>query len=133
MAGRGPLPKEPWTRVRRNRSPELRVVECETAPQPDLPDCMSWPAETVAWWRRWGESQLSHGFTELDWSELLDAALLHRDLWRGNLKVASELRLRVGKFGATPEDRARLRIKLVPPPSDEPPHHVARWEDYRNL
>ena len=61
----------------------------------------------------WGESPLSADFTATDWSELLDTAVLHARYWKGDVKVAPELRLRVAKFGATPEDRARLRITFA--------------------
>jgi hypothetical protein len=73
----------------------------------------AWPAQTKAWWKMWGESPLSADFTATDWSELMDTALLHARFWSGNLSVAGELRLRVAKFGATPEDRARLRITFA--------------------
>jgi hypothetical protein len=43
----------------------------------------------------------------------MDTATLHAALWEGNLSVAPELRLRVAKFGATMEDRARLRIQFA--------------------
>ncbi|MDM3894761.1 hypothetical protein [Mycobacterium intracellulare] len=69
-----------------------------------------WPAQTRAWWKMWAESKLAEKFTANDWSELLDTARLHAAFWSGDLKVAPELRLRVAKFGATPEDRAKLRI-----------------------
>jgi hypothetical protein len=39
-------------------------------------------------------------------------------LWSGNGSVAAELRLRVAKFGATPEDRLRLRMQIAEP--DQP-------------
>lgn len=61
----------------------------------------------------WADSPLSDDFTSTDWSELLDTAFLHARFWRGDIKVAGELRLRVAKFGATPEDRARLRIQFA--------------------
>lgn len=35
------------------------------------------------------------------------------DPWAGDTKLAGELRLRVAKFGATPEDRARLKIQFA--------------------
>lgn len=78
-----------------------------------MPDGEVWPARTRAWWRMWGASQLSSSFTANDWNELLDTALLHARLWSGDARVAGELRLRVAKFGATPEDRARLRITFA--------------------
>ena len=60
-----------------------------------------------------GESPLSAEYTETDWSFLLDTAYLHALYWKGDFRVAGELRLRVAKFGATPEDRARLRIQFA--------------------
>ena len=118
MAGRGPAPKDPQRRARTNADPiPLRVLPRAVVAQPDLPEVMPdgepWPAQTVAWWRMWGESPLSADFTSTDWSVLLDTAALHGAFWSGDAKVAGELRLRVAKFGATPEDRARLRITFA--------------------
>ncbi|WP_208859319.1 hypothetical protein [Mycobacterium europaeum] len=106
----------------------MRVIRAEPVEQPKLPPLMqawidsdgrerskriAWPAQTKKWWQMWADSPLSDDFTSTDWSELLDTARLHAEYWRGNLKVAAELRLRVAKFGATPEDRARLRIQFA--------------------
>ncbi|MDJ0010109.1 hypothetical protein [Gordonia alkanivorans] len=118
MAGRGPAPKDPSKRARRNADPvALRVIEAKPETQPELPELMPngepWPARTHEWWRMWADSPLAEDFTANDWSELLDAAVLHGEYWSGNVKVAAELRLRVSKFGATPEDRARLRIQFA--------------------
>jgi hypothetical protein len=124
MAGKGPAPKEPSRRARRNSEPTpLRVVVAEPVPQPDLPTFeieedgelieFVWPARTKEWWRMWKESPLSADFTSTDWSELLDTALLHARYWKGQVTLAAEIRLRVAKFGATPEDRARLRITFA--------------------
>lgn len=60
-----------------------------------------------------GESPLAAEYTETDWAFLMDTAYLHAQYWKGDIKVAAELRLRVAKFGATPEDRARLRIQFA--------------------
>lgn len=124
MAGRGPAPKDPGRRARTNKGPEMRVIHgVKPAEQPDLPTLMveedgeltefHWPARTQEWWKMWRDSPLSAEFTTTDWSELLDTALLHAKYWMGDTKVAAELRLRVAKFGATPEDRARLRIQFA--------------------
>lgn len=124
MAGRGPAPKDPSRRARRNADPAaLRVITAEPAAQPDLPSFhvekdgelveFRWPARTEEWWQMWGESPLAAEFTSTDWSELLDTAVLHAAFWSGRTSVANELRLRVAKFGATPEDRARLRITFA--------------------
>ena len=126
MAGRGPAPKA--TRARRNSSPTAeRVVEVVPSVQPDLPEqmptgrvdddgnpiCASWPSATVTWWKQWAEHPLAADFTSSDWSFMLDTAVLHGAYWSGDLRHAGELRLRVAKVGATPEDRARLRITFA--------------------
>jgi hypothetical protein len=125
MAGHGPAPKPASRRAGHSNADviPLRVLVAESVEQPDLPDfdierdgelvSFSWPAQTVAWWQMWADSPLSANFTSTDWSELLDTSILHARLWRGDHKVAGELRLRVAKFGATPEDRARLRITFA--------------------
>lgn len=113
VRGRGPAPKDPSKRARRNVDPiPATILEFQPGVQPELPDG-SWPDMTRSWWAMWGRSPQSVLFTETDWQELLDTALLHRRLWEGDVKVAPELRLRVAKFGATPEDRARLRIQFA--------------------
>lgn len=136
MAGRGPAPKDPSRRARRNRDVALRVIEVQPIEQPSLPTLRvqhrvpvlleggkvgytielkraRWPQPTLDWWRMWAESPLSAEFTETDWSELRDTARLHALYWLGSTNVASELRLRVAKFGATPEDRLRLKIMFA--------------------
>ena len=123
MAGRGPAPKDPARRARKSQSPEMRVIVAEPVAQPELPTiqveedgdlvAFTWPAVTQAWWTMWAESPLSAEFTSSDWSFLLDTAILHARLWSGQTAAAAELRLRVAKFGATPEDRARLRIQFA--------------------
>lgn len=124
MAGHGPAPKDPSRRARRNSDPvPLRVVVAEPTDQPELPRLMirdngavielDWPDVTREWWQMWADSPLSAEFTATDWSELRDTARLHALFWLGDKSTAAELRLRVAKFGATPEDRARLRIQFA--------------------
>jgi hypothetical protein len=117
MGGRGPAPKDPSERRRRNVSPELVLVTPDDQVRgPALPDEYEWPEQTRQWWETWRRSPQAQTFIDVDWSYLLDTALLHADLWLGDLSMAGELRLRVGKFGATPEDRLRLRIAVSGPP-----------------
>jgi hypothetical protein len=120
MAGVGAPPKDPSRRARRNADPiPTTKLVFEPGDQPDLPDLAPgdepWPERTVAWWRMWGESPQAKArmFSASDWSELMDTAVLHARFWAGDVKVAPELRLRVAKFGATMEDRARLRIQFA--------------------
>lgn len=76
---------------------------------------------TLAWWETWRSSPQAQAFTETDWDFLVDTALLHARFWKGDEKVAGELRLRVAKFGATPEDRARLRMQIGDPSKPDRP------------
>ena len=110
----GPLRKEEGTRARRNKDViPLKIVERKPEPQPELPSTINWHMQTVLWWAVWGNDPLSAEFTALEWAYLTETALLVNEFWNGDMKVASELRLRAAKFGVTPEDRARLRIQVV--------------------
>lgn len=155
MAGRGPAPKDPTKRARRNKDTtpkiELKRETAATKPAarsrrspanrdgsaassssstssstttvtpPELPSStpfrdLPWPERTRAWWDQWKSSPQAEHFTASDWDFLLDTAVLHAALWMGDTKAGPELRLRVAKFGATVEDRARLRMTF----GDEP-------------
>jgi len=123
MAGIGPRPKNPDQLVghggAKSRDAVLRVIPVQPVSQPPLPEVevdgqpFVWPEITRQWWAMWASSPLSREFTDTDWSELRDTAMLHARFWAGEHKIAGELRLRVAKFGATPEDRARLRIQFA--------------------
>lgn len=130
MAGRGPAPKDPTTRVRRNadQKPATVVAQDDELRGPDLPDdaladSEPWHPRTMAWWDTWRRSAQAQAFTATDWDFLIDTALMHHTMWsKGRWEFASELRLRAAKFGATPEDRARLRMQVTPqsaPPQAE--------------
>lgn len=118
MAGRGPAPKDPARRARRHRDPVPTTLLRHEAVRPPRwpkarPDGRAWPAATVAWWRTWVRSPQAEHFGSTDWSFLLDTALVHARFVEGDLDRAGELRLRVAKFGATMEDRARLRMQFA--------------------
>jgi hypothetical protein len=121
VAGRGPTPKDPARRARRNADPiSGRVIEIgqrhDHAELPDdlLPDGDYWHPATLRWWARWVDSPLADFLPEVDWSELEATAVLHHEFMRKRtFTLASELRLRMQKYGATPEDRARLRITVA--------------------
>jgi hypothetical protein len=116
------------------------VIEDDEVRGPDLPEEFSWPDATVRWWETWRRSAQAQTFTATDWEFLLDTALLHAAFWSGETSVGAELRLRVAKFGATPEDRARLRLQIsgaddkpaaAAGKGKQPPPNVARLEDRR--
>lgn len=123
MAGRR---KDPADRARNN--PENRpfhIMGVEKAPAPELPERfknfmdgrivkIAYPEETRLWWDHWVNSPLNGGFTTHDWDYLLVTAGIHARVVLGiDHRAASELRLREAKYGATPEDRAKLRIVTV--------------------
>lgn len=124
MAGNGPAPKDPSKRARRNADPQAQtILRFERAEPPELPDFRIerdgdlveyvWPERTRDWWEKWKASPQAEHFSSTDWDFLLDTALIHAKFWRGDTSVAGELRLRVAKFGATMEDRARLRMAFA--------------------
>ena len=85
---------------------------------------MDWPAVTRDWWIQWGDHPMADTFTHSDWQFLLDTALLHAAVWgAGDLRLLPELRLRVAKYGVTPEDRARLRITFAEADSRDKRRH----------
>lgn len=129
MAGRGFAPGDPDRNVGHSKGRAANptpptLIEFVPGKQPALPRLTrrvwneegpqdieeDWHPQTVEWWAMWGRAAQSDTFTESDWLYLLETGYLHHQFWSGDSKLAGELRLRVAKFGATPEDRARLRM-----------------------
>lgn len=88
-----------------------------------LPEGMDWHPQTQQWWETWRRSPVAQKMLATDWDAHLDTALLHHAMWeKGKLDLAAEIRLRVAKFGATYEDRLRLKLTVQPAlPADAPP------------
>jgi hypothetical protein len=114
MAGRGPAPKPVLQRESRTAARQAQTLSLEadgTLRGPDLPEG-DWHPHTLAWWDTWRRSGQAKVFAPTDWDVLAETALLHTRLWNGETSVAAELRLRVAKFGATVEDRQRLKMSV---------------------
>lgn len=130
MAGRGPAPK---AQKRRRNSPKPsggKTVAPGDAAQPDLPEGIAWPERTQQWWRNLGESPLFDGLYAADWDFLLDTAVIHAEVWGDyNFDRLSEIRIRMAKFGVTPEDRQRLKIEVEPPAEED--QDVANIDEFR--
>jgi hypothetical protein len=128
MAGRGPAPK--GKRARDRDTPVRDMVKSDGKlggwPLPDdaLKEGESWHPRTVKWWDAWRESpQAQRMVTEVDWETLLECALMHHEMWtKRHFLLANEVRLRTAKFGATPEDRARLKLEIEVPEHYEAGH-----------
>lgn len=122
MGGMGRAPAE--TRASKKKRPENETIESPVSPNGyELPeglmtdrhgDPLDWHPATKMWWENWRQSpQSTKMMTNPDWDFLLDTALMHHAMWTyKKWELASEVRLRVAKFGATPEDRARLRLEI---------------------
>ncbi len=82
---------------------------------PKTGEVIPWHPATVRWWNHWRKSpQATRMLTMPDWDFLLDTAVIHHWMWsKGDFERASEVRLRVQQFGATPEARQRLRADVV--------------------
>lgn len=138
MAGRGPAPKPADKRRRRNStSGSTSLVPDGKLRGPTLPRDIDWHPRTRAWWLTWRKSPQAQTFIDSDWDFLLDTALMHHAMWTaGQWTLAAEVRLRVGKFGSTPEDRARLKMEIDEDQDDAPastdtPSDVPDLTDYR--
>jgi len=125
MAGRGPTKDS--RAIRRNKEPDKQLIKSDGKLRGfPLPEGMltdkhgepeDWHPATVDWWNSWRSSpQAAAMLSEPDWYALLDTALIHHNMWKnGRWEFASEVRLRVAKFGATPEDRIRLKQEIDVP------------------
>lgn len=127
MAGRGPAPKATRSRKRDQPNRVELVVNDENLFGPPLPEGVlgedeTWHPQTVALWDSLRRFPLLADEPDLGWQFLLDTALMHHTMWtRGRWEFASEVRLRVAKYGATPEDRLRLKVKITSPTVEAPP------------
>lgn len=135
MAGMGPPPKDPNKRHRRNADPiPTTKVEGTKAEPPELPVHLSSHPEVNKWWQTWLDSPQAETFTNTDWQFLYDTAFIAYEFYNGDMKVAGEFRLRVAKYGATPEDRLRLRLSVEMPASQhtsKPGGNVTHLQDRR--
>ena len=121
MAGNGPAPKD--QRARARDTPKRDLVKSDgklrgfELPGDALPAGESWHPITVKWWEAFRASpQGVRMLTDVDWYFLLDTALMHNAMWsKGRWEFAAEVRLRVAKFGATPEDRLRIKLEVEIP------------------
>ena len=122
MAGRGPIPKDPEKRVRRNKVPDSVELEAgKTGDAPPLPGADGYREETRVWYRTWCESPQGTQFVATDWQRLhmlaplVDAFFDQAAPADQRQRLLGEIRLNEQRLGATPEDRQRLRWNLRPP------------------
>lgn len=144
MPGKGPPPKPPEQRQRRNKVTTLELVaEDHPAKPPALGPRYRfegkqhrWLPSTRTWWRTWTTSPQAALFTKTDWESLRRLAPLIDRYLRGAIdpRILSEIRLTEGALGATPADRQRLGWKIVEAASaPEDPRRRARKDPRRRL
>lgn len=118
---KGRLPKDRLSRPRDTRRREAETVTVENTGElagPDLPtgvlpDGEAWHPQTKALWKELRRSPLMRDEPGLTWQYMIDTAVLHHQMWEhGELRHAPELRLRLAKVAATPEDRQRMKVKI---------------------
>ncbi|QNJ42028.1 phage terminase small subunit [Streptomyces buecherae] len=116
---RGPKPKS--NAVRRNKHPHAQELTPELQPGRELPRALGIKtAGAKRFWETWTRAPQTVTWLETDWAELEVTTKLVDAFFQGDTKVAAEIRQRVAKWGATVEDRARLRISVKEPGTDEP-------------
>lgn len=129
MSIRGPGPKE--DRVRRNKLTYEEVAiqvpeELKGFPLPSVkmedkygsPYVFEWHSRTLEWWEKWRKSPQAAVMEDSDWEGLLECAVLHSTFWNGGLKptelanLSAQISRRVAAYGATFEDRRKLRMSI---------------------
>lgn len=136
MGTRGPAPKE--NAQRRNKHPEATEISREIQPGRELAKGLGVTTPGAKrFWKTWSTAPQSADWLETDWTELEITTILVDQLYKGDYKLAGEIRQRVAKWGATNEDRARLRMKLEKKPGEEgtsnvPPPDIEEDEELYN-
>lgn len=121
MAGRGPAPKDPEKRQRRN---EDTIPTTELAPDakpnraPALPGARLLSAATRRWYRTWATSPQAVVFVATDWQRLhMLAPLVEAYFAEPKQTLLAEIRLNEQLLGATVVDRQRARMRITAEPS----------------
>lgn len=111
----GPAPKPANKRARRNKdSIEQRVYMAVPAHQPELPDNIPWPPQTLAWWQALGELPQTQEFNAVQWDHLMMAALLHANVWgNGDTRAIAEFQKAMSEYPILPASMLRLRVTAL--------------------
>lgn len=127
MAGRGPAPKNPEQRRRRNADPvaQTSLVDDGELCGPELSELTgrdSWPPHVLSWFADWRASAQAKSFLRTDWRRLAMVAYLVEEFPISEKPgpLLAEIRLNEERLGATIADRQRLRMRITPAePEDE--------------
>jgi len=117
----GPPPKDADDRLRRNKDTiPITTLDWDGKTRgPELPEGTHWFKQTTDWWQHWRDSAQATVMTDLDWDELLMAAILYNEVWRtgkvspqAKVQCLAQVRRVTAAFGATFEDRLKLRMQV---------------------
>lgn len=121
MPKRGPTPKD---NPQRRNSPGARKMVAKQGAYPPLPNADNYSADTQHWYETLASSPQASQYHATDWlglhmiAPLVDIYFTTDDTGL-KLRVWTEMRHYLAKFGFTPEDRERLRWKIDDPEDDE--------------
>jgi hypothetical protein len=119
---RGPVPKDPSKRQRRNKPPEVEVLPpAHDGEVPPLRRRSKYLQATREWYDTWARSPQAAGFGSTDWQRLgMLAALVDRYHREPSPALMAEIARNETKLGATVADRQRLRWRLPSGTQEQP-------------
>lgn len=112
----GPLPKDPSTRQRRNRTSTAATLKAD--PRVKAPDLPFEPHPmTAEWWSDVWASPMAPEYDDSDRHGLVMLAVLVDSFWTcpvvaERLKLMAEIRQQSQRFGLSPMDRRRLQWEI---------------------
>jgi len=132
VAGRGPTPKDPSIRQRRNKNPAAANLPADVPvaigarklrPLGPHPNREPWHQRTRDWWVATWRSVVSEKYLAIDVHHLQQLAVLIDDFWKAKDSKArreahQEIRLALAPFGQTALDRWRLHWMIHENPLD---------------
>jgi hypothetical protein len=111
-----PIPKDPTTRQRRNKTSTNAILPAEgqvrrrVPRMPEHPRGRTWHPEAVAWWRSVWHSPMASEYLEADAKSLRRLLVLIDDFWvEPTEKLEHQISQSQQTFGITPIDRRRLQ------------------------
>lgn len=122
MAGRGPAPKPPEQRRRRNAPERGEWVDFPPLQKPVLPVLPkrakgegAWSARTRRVWAGWRSDPVTAGYGPSELAAVLELAYLFEEMVRGDLKLLSEIRQWTDRLGLNAKGKRDLRWRVVKP------------------
>lgn len=116
MGMRGPVPKDPKLRQRRNKtSTAAQLVGEDPIALSDLParGRRKWHQFTLSWWEDVRQSPMAAEYLQADLHGLYVLADLVDQYWKApSVRLAAEIRSQRQCFGLTPIDRRRLQWEV---------------------